>query len=106
MIILSQSEELPYIELTWYDRDGSPIDFSTQSHTFQAKVLDHLGKTITKTEGFTGYSVSPNLRIEFSSEDDIPHLEPGEYLLELTATNNVSDKSYKRSDQLIIRPGI
>lgn len=96
-----QGAELPDIEVTWRDSDGSIIDYST-GYTFTI-LLGQLGQvaTLTKTTGIVGDNTAPNLLITWSNTE-IESLAVATYVMQITARHTATGKDRKMHDSVTI----
>lgn len=86
----------------WLDAAGSVVDFSS-GYTFTAKVYRNGVLQFTKSSSITGASTAPNVTINWASTGEIGDLNPGVYLLRVTATSSSETRSAKVT--LIIEDG-
>jgi hypothetical protein len=84
-------QEDPAYVVTWLDRNGSPIDFST-GYTFTLKLVSATTGTtgLTKTSGITGAATAPNISVAWSA-NELASLS-GDYIPHLTATTGGRDR--------------
>src|SRR5688572_24863757 len=100
-----QGAELPDIEVTWRDSDGSIIDYST-GYTFTVRV-GQLGQAavLTKVTGITGDNTVPNIIISWSNTE-IESLPAATYVLEVIARHTATGKDRKMHDSVVISPQV
>lgn len=96
-----QGAELPDIEITWTDSDGSVIDYST-GYTFTI-LLGQLGQAaiLTKTTGIVGNNTAPNIVVTWSNTE-IESLAVATYVMQITARHTASGKDRKMHDSVTI----
>jgi len=83
---------LPDILFTWEDADGNPVDFSS-GWTFTMTIGRPPNSAVmTKTTGFIGFSVAPNLRVSWTS-GELSRLTPGVWYFQITATYLLSGQA-------------
>lgn len=100
-----QGAELPDVEITWRDSDGTVIDFST-GWTFIVRIgTTGQAAVLEKTAGITGDNTSPNLIISWSNTE-LETIPVGPYDLQVIARQTVSGKDRKFSDSLTIDPQV
>lgn len=103
-----KDQELPGIAVSWYDRDGAIIDFSS-GWTLTAKLcLRSTPATIalTKSSGITGAATAPNVTIDWSTTDfSSLTASPTEYVVQLYARRNSDskDRVFKPGAPITIR---
>jgi hypothetical protein len=80
-----KNSERPAFELTWYDDDGSLIDFSDGGYTFSLKIgTPGTAAVLTKTAGIVGAATAPNVTVSWSAGE--LNLSGSAYTWQLTAT--------------------
>ena len=87
-----QGADLPDAAITWLDRNGSVIDFSS-GYTFSLKIGTP-GQTalLSKSSGFTGAATSPNLTIAWATSGELNTIAAGVYSGQIKATRNSDSK--------------
>lgn len=76
---------LPDAAYCWVDNNGDVLDFSS-GWTFSLKIGRFPGPAlVTKTDGFTGQAIAPNLIVEWDP-DELSVLTPGYWTIQMTAT--------------------
>lgn len=100
-----QGAELPDVEITWMDSDGSVIDFST-GWTFTVRI-GVLGQpaSMEKTDGITGNAVAPNVVVIWDNVE-LENLPAAAYALQVIARHTASGKDRKFTDTLTIDPQV
>lgn len=96
--IYRQDQEDPAVYISWSDKDGNLIDFST-GYTFEVKLAVDAttAPVLVKTTGITGAATSPNITITWASGD--LNVTPGTYRLYLKATTSSRDRRYKNNEE-------
>ena len=85
-------QEDPAYVVTWLDRNGDPIDFSS-GYTFSLKLVSATAGTtaLTKTTGITGAATAPNVSVVWSAAE-LAAVAVGDYIPHLTATTGGRDR--------------
>lgn len=86
----------------WLDSAGAIVDFAT-GYTFVLTCYRNGVLQFTKSTGITGAATSPNLTINWAAAAEIGSLDPGTYLVRITATSSSETRSAKVT--LIIEDG-
>lgn len=85
--------ELGDLAITWYDTDGTLIDFSS-GWTFQVKVgVTGQAALVTKTTGITGAATAPNVTVAWAATGDLNDITTaGTYTVQVRATRTADSK--------------
>lgn len=84
--------ELGDLGISWYDTDGTLIDFSS-GYTFTVKVgVRGSAALFTKTTGITGAATAPNVTVAWATSGELNALSTGQYALQVTARQTSSGK--------------
>lgn len=101
LVTMIQGADLPDLALTWKDRSGNLIDFSS-GWTFSVKVGVVAGTAlITKTTNITGAATAPNLTISWATSE-VGTLAAGSYVVEIIATETSDSRERKAKVSLVI----
>jgi len=99
-----QGAELGDLPFSWYDSDGTVIDFSS-GYTFSVKVgVPGAAASFTKTTGITGAATAPNVTIGWATTDELNSLSAGDYVVQITATRTSDSKTRVAHAPLSIDP--
>jgi hypothetical protein len=80
-----KNSERPAFELSWYDDDGTLIDFSDGGYTFSMKIgTPGTAAELSKTSGIVGAATAPNVTVSWSAGE--LNLSGKVYGWQLTAT--------------------
>ena len=99
--------ELGDLAITWYDDDGTLINFSS-GYTFQVKVgLAGQAATFTKTTGITGAATAPNVVIGWATSGELNSLtDPGAYTVQVAATRTSDSKVRVQQGRITIMAAV
>jgi hypothetical protein len=91
-------QELPSFAISWADRDGNLIDF-TSGYTFELKLaVDNVtAPVLVKTTGITGAATAPNIVVAWASGD--LNVAAGVYKVYLKATTGGNDRRFRPLDE-------
>lgn len=102
-----QNQELPSFAVSWSDRDGNLIDFST-GYTFTLKLANSATGEValTKTTGIVGGDTAPNVVAAWAAGE--LNITPGSYRVHLTATSAGADRVFMpgREPYIVIDPTV
>lgn len=101
-----QGADLPDLAIEWRDSDGEIIDYSS-GHTFSLRVGNPgSAATVSKTNGFTGAAVSPNITVSWETSGELNTITPGTYDADLIATRSSDSKQRILRFALTVRPAV
>lgn len=84
-VTIVEGSDLPDLAISWLDRTGSIIDYSS-GYTFTVKVgVEGGAASITKTSNIVGAATSPNILVSWATSE-IGTLSAGRYVIEVIAT--------------------
>lgn len=102
-----QNQELPSFAVSWSDRDGNLIDFST-GYTFTVKLVSSAtgDVALTKTAGIVGDDAAPNVVVAWAPGE--LNVTAGSYQVHITATTGGADRLFMpgREPVIIIDPAV
>jgi hypothetical protein len=102
--IYVEGAELGDLGISWYDTDGSLINFAS-GYTFVVKVGSPGSAALfTKSTGITGAATVPNVTVGWATSGELNGLSAGTYSVQVAATRTSDSKvRTQRSSLQIIK---